>query len=76
MSDDKQQWPYLERLHRGNLHERACAVALEYGTIDGEHHKQWVIDQMVRILAGMSYGEFVAECESVAGYTWDEGIAP
>lgn len=24
----------------------------EFGTIDGGHHKQWVIDQMVRALTG------------------------
>lgn len=28
----------------------ALEVAFAYGSIDGEHHKMWVIDQMVRSL--------------------------
>jgi hypothetical protein len=34
---------------------RRIAKALEladYGTVDGDHHKMWVIDQMVRALLG------------------------
>lgn len=30
----------------------AIEVAVRYGGIDGEHHKAWVIDQMVRHLTG------------------------
>ena len=30
--------------------ELALKFALQYGTIDGGHHKMWVIDQMVRAL--------------------------
>lgn len=25
----------------------ACALILEYGWIDGAHHKQWVLDQVL-----------------------------
>lgn len=32
--------------------EEALSVALQYGGIDGAHHKDWVIDQMVRALTG------------------------
>jgi hypothetical protein len=32
--------------------ELALNIAAEYGTIDGGHHKMWVIDQMVRALTG------------------------
>lgn len=32
--------------------EWALAFASRYGSIDGEHHKTWVIDQMTRILLG------------------------
>jgi hypothetical protein len=31
---------------------RALEIAHTYGGTDGEHHKQWVIDQMVRALTG------------------------
>lgn len=37
------------------MHEDRVAKALEYaeaGQIDGDHHKLWVIDQMVRALTG------------------------
>ena len=30
----------------------ALEYAFRYGQIDGGHHKQWVIDQMTRILLG------------------------
>lgn len=28
-------------------------IAVQYGGIDGAHHKDWVIDQMVRALCGV-----------------------
>jgi len=30
--------------------KKALDIAIEYGDIDGDHHKRWVIDQMVRAL--------------------------
>jgi hypothetical protein len=48
--------------------------------IDGAHHKEWVIDQMVRALAGDQYETIVTEaCVGDDGpdtYTWSEGVAP
>lgn len=32
--------------------EKAIHYAVQYGGIDGDHHKAWVIDQMVRALTG------------------------
>jgi hypothetical protein len=53
-------------------HHAALIVAHHYGTIDGDHHKAWVIDQMVRALCGTElYAEWVK-----AHPDWDEGIAP
>jgi len=64
-------------------HERianAISIAVQYGGIDGNHHKQWVIDQMVRVLAGDNYERIVADAKmGVDGpdtYSWDVGIAP
>jgi hypothetical protein len=62
--------------------EKALELARRYGGIDGDHHKNWVIDQMVRTLINNEddYELFVAQ--SKAGekgpetYSWDEGIAP
>jgi len=47
---------------------------------DGAHHKDWVLDQAVRILAGEQYGEIVAEAKNGEDgeetYSWECGIAP
>jgi hypothetical protein len=44
-------------------------------TVGGEWHKQWVLDQVVRILAGRGYEQWV-EARVRDGYTWDTGVAP
>ncbi len=58
----------------------ALNLALSYGQIDGSHHKNWVIDQMVRILAGDQYESVIADrrfgADGPDTYSWDEGIAP
>jgi hypothetical protein len=61
-----------ERIHL------ATELALCYGMTDGAHHKQWVIDQMLRILLGDKYAEFVAldDGDEDEYEPWDEGIAP
>jgi hypothetical protein len=60
--------------------EKALELAVRFGGIDGEHHKAWVIDQMVRVLAGDGYEQLVAEAKAGEDgpetYDWDEGIAP
>ena len=50
---------------------KALQLAAQYGWIDGGMHKDWVIDQMVRALAGPSYKQLVKALGD-----WDEGIAP
>lgn len=59
---------------------QAINIAVKYGSIDGAHHKDWVIDQMVRILAGDNYDDIVAEaCKGEYGdntYEWNTGVAP
>jgi hypothetical protein len=56
--------------------ENALNVAFRYAQIDGAHHKAWVIDQMVRELAGDSYDAWVKEYELNGQYLWDIGIPP
>lgn len=60
--------------------DKAIDIAVRYGGIDGANHKMWVIDQMVRALAGDDYSQIVADaCDDEDGpdtYEWDEGIAP
>lgn len=58
----------------------AADIARRYGGIDGDHHKAWIIDQMVRALLGHDYEEFVTDAKAGEDgpdtYEWDEGIAP
>lgn len=58
----------------------AIDLAIRYGQIDGDHHKTWVIDQMVRVLSWPHYDEIVAEaCDGEDGpgtYSWEVGIPP
>lgn len=56
----------------------ALALITQYGGIDGGHHKQWVLDQIVRKLAGENYQNWVAEYDDGDGdeHLWDVGIAP
>jgi hypothetical protein len=49
-------------------HQRIKAALDRASNIDGAHHKQWIIDQMVRILAGDGYEEWVKQYES-CGYS-------
>jgi hypothetical protein len=52
--------------------EKAISIAMVYGMFDGAHHKQWVIDQMLRELMGDKlYKKMVSESDE-----WDCGIAP
>jgi len=58
----------------------ALHIAYKFGGTDGEHHKDWVIDQMVRCLTEEGYNEWVAfACKGEDGpntYTWNTGTAP
>lgn len=57
--------------------EEAADLAYRYAGIDGAHHKQWVIDQMLQKLLGTGYDDWVLRWESEdEGSTWDKGIAP
>lgn len=60
--------------------DAAIEMAVRYGGDDGAHHKAWVIDQMVRALAGDDYSRIVAEAkdgeDGPETFAWDEGIAP
>jgi hypothetical protein len=60
--------------------DAALDLIIRYGGIEGDHHKAWVLDQVVRILTGDEYEEFVFEaCKGEDGdwtYSWECGIAP
>lgn len=51
--------------------DEALNVAFRYGGIDEVHHKQWLIDQMVRALTGCTLeAEGVQEVESLGYQQW------
>lgn len=60
--------------------ETALAVAEECVSIDGAHHKAWVVDQMVRALTADGYAAWVAKVtagpEGPDSYRWEEGTPP
>ena len=58
---------------------KASALIYEWGGIDGSHHKQWLLDQLVRVLAD-DYEAWVEKYrkgeDGPETYDWDEGIQP
>lgn len=60
--------------------EKALDIIMEYGSTNGAHHKQWVLDQVVRELTGETYSDWVKDHnfgeDGPDTYEWEEGIAP
>lgn len=58
----------------------ALEIAFTYSQIDGSHHKEWSIDQMVRCLTGSDYDDFVRTYkdgeDGPETYAWSVGIPP
>jgi len=70
----RQQYPSKKkgkRVKKGKKH--ALKIAFRYGSMDGAHHKTWVIDQMVRCLTGKKYKKWVKK-KIKGGGRWEEGI--
>lgn len=76
-------------VHDSDIAGQACAVLKlisEYGADDGQHHKQWLLDQVVRklLVTDKNYEVwvehfFTEESEACPGDRfehWDTGIAP
>lgn len=59
---------------------KALDLIVRYGGIDGAHHKAWVLDQAVRILAADKYEQIVRDAKAGADgpntYEWEDGVAP
>jgi hypothetical protein len=54
--------------------KNAVEVIGAFGGHDGAHHKQWVLDQVVRAL--LSEAEYETWTNRIDGGEWDKGIAP
>jgi hypothetical protein len=60
-----------------NRIDQACHLIYNYGGIDGDHHKQWILDQVLKILLGPEdYDLWLENYEGGGQYEWDKGIAP
>lgn len=59
--------------------ESALEMIMQNGGTDGAHHKDWVLDQVVRILAD-DYDEWVRQAkdgeDGADTYGYEVGIAP
>lgn len=59
---------------------KAVSMVLDSVHYDGEHHKQWTLDQVLRILTGEEYENVIAKFETgedgTQAYEWDTGVAP
>jgi len=82
-SERRLRWMIVERDDPESDAERvqlALQMVAADGQVDGDHHKAWVIDQVVRTLTGDGYNEWVrVYCDGEDGpatYSWDVGIAP
>ena len=71
---------YIFKRAENPLKTRLVQFILDYGAVDGAHHKQYVLDQVLRKLTGDNYDYVIKEwCNGEDGpdtYTWDEGTAP
>jgi len=62
--------------------KEALDFIMQYGNFDGDHHKMWVIDQLVRLFTGdkKSYNAWVRKVkrgeDGPNTYDWDVGIPP
>lgn len=60
--------------------DKAIELIKEDGCVCGSHHKAWVIDQLLRILAEDQYESIVAEYTNgdrgPDTYVWDVGCPP
>ncbi len=68
MSDQRQLWT-PEQFRTANL--EATNLALHALMTDGAHHKQWYLEQIVKVL-GIDLEHF----ESTTGYEIERGSAP
>ena len=58
---------------------KALGLIEQYADVDGKHHRQWLLDQVVSALTGDDdeYRHFVEEYNAQRHTTdWNEGIAP
>ena len=70
----------IEEPSKKGKERRVLELIERHGGTDELHHKQWLIDQIARILTGDKYNDWVSDMKSgedwPESYGWDSGIAP
>lgn len=56
--------------------EDALEMALDTMLTEGDHHRVWGLDQIIRILAGDRYEQVKKDLKEETNFEWDTGIAP
>jgi len=77
---------HVSEREKANIKANDCLdLILKYGDINGAHHKQWLLDQLVKTLTrGHIYEDMYEEwvrifehgIDGAGTYKWDKGIAP
>jgi len=86
MNKEELNWFITCRKKTDNTIQDALNIAKKYGQTDGNHHKMWVIDQIVRCLLkdddlnSGRYERWIKNYEENENgekeYEWDTGIIP
>ena len=76
--DDFTLQPEIDELLACAEHMRVAIQRIERsGMVEGEQHKQWVIDQVLRLLLAEGYQDWITQYNAYPNYEdWDVGIAP
>jgi len=65
-----------------NKEEKILNTIERYGMISGSHHKQWILNEILKTTLGDKYDEWVKEFNSYKDENnemydnWDVGVAP
>jgi len=63
-----------------NTVKQVLSLIEEWGGIDGGHHKQWLLNEIVKTITKDGYEKWVEKYEDGEDgpetYEWDTGIAP
>ena len=65
----------IESLLRGESEIDQIIEIIGDSEVDGSHHKQWIIDQIARVVKAHQYQRWRNRIK-LNGYEWEEGIAP
>jgi hypothetical protein len=60
-----------------NKEKQVVELIERYGMIDGAHHKQWLLDKILKTILEEKYQTWLDSYNSEPDYDpWDPGIAP